>query len=1016
MKQFKRLRFLMMMLRLSVFFLTVQLMSMNVFGAKANEGLAIDKAEIEISGKVTADDGGLPGANVIVKGTSLGTVTDIDGNYSLSVPDEESVLVFSSVGYVQEEVLVGSKTVIDIQMIPDITALEEIVVVGYGTMKKSDLTGSLASVSNEDFEKQPITRIDQALQGRAAGVAVTQTSGAPGAGYKIRIRGANSLSFGNSPLYIVDGLAIGDINSINVNDIESMEILKDASATAIYGARGANGVVLITTKRGKKGPAKIELETFYGVSKVSQKLPVMTPGEFAEGVNFAEGMEFFTTDEIADLYAGGGENWQERFFRDAPFSNIQLSANGGGDAVNYFISGNIYNADGTIIDQNYKRYAVRTNINAKLSDKLTTGINAYFSREENTGHRVNLATGLTWDPSTPAFDEDGEYNFATLKPSVGNGSTNPLLVPENNIKDNFDHQLIANGYLNYDILDNLVFNVSGGVERRDFTHNNYVPSFVANQGAAKVQHQDVTTYQTTARLTYTYDKNPNHRLQIDAVHEQVATKKDSTGSSAEGFFTDQLGYKNLALGEIQRSANVYQPWQLVSYLGRVNYALFDRFLFTASIRADGSSKFPENKWGYFPSGSFAWRLSEESFIQNINVIDNLKLRASYGETGNQSIPAFSTIAFPIVAESVNYPFTGQEMTIGVAPSSQLPNKQLTWETTAQTNVGFDLGLWESRLTLSMDLYRKHTRDVLLNRRLPSYVGPTVVAENVGEIENKGIDLSLGMTIIDDNDWHVSSMLSVSRNKNKVLALVGDGEPIEMGAKIYGNSFPVRPTRVEVGLPISTFRGYQFEGVYQLGEEDEAALYGKVPGDARYADINGDTLISTDDIVTVGDGNADFTWGWNWTVEWKNFDLNFMVLGSHGNDIYNFTRMRMMGLGSAQFHAVHADYKDRWTEENPSEIPSGRDGTEFLSSQFIEDGSFVTLKNISLGYTLNNVLNGIGMDALRLYVNAENLLMFTNYTGFDPEATASGNSDTNLGIDYNAYPINRSFTVGLKMTF
>ncbi len=773
---------------------------------------------------------------------------------------------------------------------------------------------------------------------------------------------------------------------------------------------------MITTKAGKKGPAKIELETFYGVSRVSQKLNVMTPGEFAEGVNFAEGTEIFTPDDIAGLYAGGGENWQERFFRDAPFGNVQLSATGGGDAVNYFISGNAYNADGTIINQNYKRYAVRTNINAKLSDKLKVGVNAYYSREEGTGVRANLATGLTWDPTTPAFDEDGEYNFATLIPSVGNGAVNPLLAPENNIRENYDHQLIANGYLNYNILDNLVFNVSGGIERRDFTHNSYVPSFVANQGAAAVNHQNVTNYQTTARLTYTYDKNPNHRLQIDAIAEQVTSKRELTESSAEGFFTDQLGYKNLALGEIQRNKNEYQPWQLVSYLGRVNYALFDRFLFTGSIRADGSSKFPENKWGYFPSGSFAWRLSDESFIKNINVIDNLKLRASYGLTGNQSIPPFSTIAFPIVAESVNYPFSGQESTIGVAPSSQLANKQLTWETTAQTNLGIDVGLWQSRLTLSMDVYRKHTRDVLLPRLLPSYVGPTVVFQNIGEIENKGIDLSLGMTLIDEKDWHVSSILSVSRNNNKVLALVGDGEPIEMGAKIYGSSFPVKPTRVEVGLPISTFRGYQFEGVYQLGEEDEAALYGKEPGDARYADINGDTLISTDDIVTVGDGNADITWGWNWTVTWKKFDLNFMVLGSHGNDIYNFTRMRMMGLGAAQFHAVHTDYKNRWTDENPSEIPSGRDGTEFLSSQFIEDGSYVTLKNIALGYTFDKVLNGIGMDALRLYVSAENLFMFTDYTGFDPEATSSGNSDTDLGIDYNAYPINRSFTVGLKMTF
>ncbi|MCK5704952.1 MAG: TonB-dependent receptor plug domain-containing protein, partial [Cyclobacteriaceae bacterium] len=335
--------------------------------------------------------------------------------------------------------------------------------------------GSLTSVSSKDYDVQPITRIDQALQGRAAGVTVTQTSGAPGAGFKIRIRGANSISGNNAPLYVVDGLVIGDINSININDVASMEVLKDASATAIYGSRGANGVVLITTKSGKKGPAKIEFETFHGVSQVTQKLPAMTPAEFAEGVNFAEGVgnEFYTDAEIAALRVGGGEDWHEEFFRDAPFANIQLSVSGGTDAVDYFISGNLYSADGTLRNQSYKRYAIRTNVNAKISKKIGIGLNAYFSREEESGQRVNLYNGLTWDPTTPAFNDEGEYNFVPLKPGVGNGALNPLLTPENNVRENFNHQVIANGYFNYNILDNLVLNISGGVERLDRNNNSY---------------------------------------------------------------------------------------------------------------------------------------------------------------------------------------------------------------------------------------------------------------------------------------------------------------------------------------------------------------------------------------------------------------------------------------------------------------------------------------------------------------------------------------------------------------
>jgi len=987
--------------------------------------IVVHAQETTITGTITSaeDQSSLPGVNVIVKGTSTGTVTDVDGKYSLAVPGAESVLVFSSVGYVQEEIIVGSQTVINITMQPDITALDEIVVVGYGTMKKSDVTGSLTSVSSKDYDVQPLTRVDQALQGRAAGVTVTQTSGAPGAGMKIRIRGANSISGNNAPLYVVDGLVVGDINSINVNDIASMEVLKDASATAIYGSRGANGVVLITTKSGDKGPAKVELDAFYGVSNVTQKLPAMTPAEFAEGVNFAEGSEFYTPEEIAALENGGGEDWHERFFRTAPFSNIQLSVGGGTDAADYFISGNFYNAEGTLKNQAYKRYAIRTNVNAKLSKKIGVGLNAYFSREEETGARVNLYQGLTWDPTTPAYNEDGDYNFVPFK-EVGNGTINPMVQPENNVRENFNHQVIANGYFNYNILDNLVLNVSGGVERLDRNNNSYTSILVNQIGTATVYNQDVTRFQNTNRLTYTLNKNPDHRLQIDAIHEQQLVERSGVEALASGFFSDNTTYKNLGLGSIQRTTSKATPGgsnnpeseSLQSFLGRVNYSLFDRFMFTASIRADGSSKFAENnRWGYFPSGSFAYRISDESFLQSVQVIDNLKLRASYGQIGSQAIEPLARRAVAIIDNSVSYPFEGAAATIGVAPSNRLANPDLTWETTTQTNMGFDLGLWSSRLTVSLDFYQKKTTDLLLDRVLPSYVGPTVVTQNVGEVENKGFDLRLGMTIVDNDDWNVSSILSVSKNNNKVLALVDDVELMELGNVYQTNTFPVNPTAVQVGKPISTFRGYVFEGVYQLGEEDEAALYGKVPGQARYKDVNGDTLISSDDIVTVGDGNPDFTWGWNWTVSWRKLDLNFLLLGSHGNDIYNFTRMRMMGLGAAQFHAVHADYNDRWTEDNPSEIPSGRNGTEFLSSQFIEDGSYVTMKNITLGYNFDFPGSAF-IEGLRVYVSAENLFILTDYRGFDPETTASGGSDVDLGIDLNSIPINRSYSLGLRFMF
>jgi TonB-linked SusC/RagA family outer membrane protein len=618
--------------------------------------------------------------------------------------------------------------------------------------------------------------------------------------------------------------------------------------------------------------------------------------------------------------------------------------------------------------------------------------------------------------TTPAFDNEGNYNFTPLIPGIGNGQINPLVGPENNIRENYEHKIITNAYVNYDITDNLVLNISAGIDRSDRENNSYT-SVLVNDGRARVYNQRTNQMQNVNRLTYTYDKDENHRVQVDAVYEIGKFTNVWSEATSNGFFSDATTYKQLTLGATQRTDNRSISTSLESFLGRVNYALFDKFLFTASIRADGSSKFQEgNQWGYYPSGSIAWRVSEEDFIKNSGTISNLKIRTSYGVIGSQAIQALATRNIPIIGPGVNYPFSGGTGTVGVAPSNRLANPDLTWESTTQTNVGFDLGLWNSKVNLTLDIYKKSTTDLLLDRVLPSYVGPTVIAQNVGEVENKGFDATIGWNVFSDDDWNINSTLSFSSNDNEVIALVDGETSMELGNIYYGSTFPVNPTRVEVGEPISSFRGYKFDGVYQLGDEAEAAAFGKSPGDARYVDVNGDGILTTDDITTIGDGNADYTWGWNWDVSYKNFDLNFVLLGSQGNDIYNFQRMKMMGLGASQFHAVHADYNDRWSPTNPSNYASRRDGQEFLSSQWLEDGSYVTLKNVVLGYTFDDVLNNIGVDDLRLYASAENLFIITDYTGFDPESTASGNSDVDLGIDYNAYPINRSFTLGVKMTF
>jgi len=978
-------------------------------------------SQTSLSGTVVDQNGqAIPGVTILDENNETnGTVTDFDGNFSITVPSDGELNV-SFIGFKSQTIAVSGQTNLNIVLEESVSALDEVVITGYGSqVKKSDVTGSISSISSEDFESQPLIRVDQALQARAAGVAVTQTSGAPGAGYKIRIRGANSITGNNNPLYVVDGLVVGNINNINASDISSMEVLKDASATAIYGSRGANGVVLISTKSGSKGKAKIQVDSFFGTSQVVQHIPVMTPVEFAEGVNLRDELPgkpaTISADRINELRAGGGANWQDYFFRSAPFSNIVISASGGSDDIDYYISANTYKAKATVINQDFNRLNLRANINAQLNDKLKVGINNFVSRSENTGARVNLATGMAWDMSTPPRDSNGEYNSVPIDLGVGNGTNMPLLAPENNSVENISDQLISSIYANYNITDNITLNISAGIEKIDFTNSNYSHS-ITGPNKAVVRDQQGLRFQNTNRLTYKND-NPDHAFQADLVHEQQSFEMTFREATASDFFSNSTNFKELSLAGIQNTDSGISNEKLESFLARINYSLYDKYLFTASVRADGSSKFNEdNRWGTFPSGSVAWRISQEDFLKDNPTISSLKARASFGFTGSQAVSPFSTISIPGISTANNYPFTGGVPSIGVAPSSRMANPDLTWETTTQFNIGFDIGLWDSKALLSVDYYTKKTEDILLTRVLPEFVGPTSITQNAGEVENKGFDISLSTVLYERDDLSINSNFNLSANKNKVVKLVDGVNSMVLGNTYYNSTFPVNPTRVEVGQPISTFRGYHFEGVYQTGNTD-----GGTPGHAKYRDLDNSGTITSEDIGNVGDGSPDFTWGWNLNVDYKDLNLNMVFEGAQGNEIYNFQRMRMMGLGSAQFHAVHADFLDSWSTTNPSNTihaasQAARDANQWLSSQWIEDGSYTTLRSASLTYNLKDALSVLGVEQLKVFVNGENLFIITDYSGFDPVSTASGNSDVDLGIDYNAFPISRSFSVGFNLTF
>lgn len=983
-------------------------------------------AQNTVTGNVSDAGGPLPGASILVKGTSNGTQADFDGNFVLNNVNNDDTLVFSYIGYSTQEVQVNGQLEINAVLVEDAAKLDEVVVVGYGTTKKSDLTGSLASVSSKDFEKQPLNDVSQALLGRAAGLQVTQNSGVPGGEFRIRIRGANSISGGNQPLFVVDGQFL-DISAVNVNDIQSIEVLKDASATAIYGNRGANGVVLITTKRGRPGKATINVDVFTSLSEPTRNLDLLNGIEFAEAAIEQEGVpisesNLFTQEQLDELRANGGEDWQDRLFRTGFTNNVQVSASGGSEDIDYYLSSNFYEETSTIQAQKFRRLNLRANLNAKLSKKLKAGVNFNLGREDRDGIIGNLSDALAFSPTTFAFDEEGELNLFSEN-DLGTTALNPLVPVNFNLRESTTDRYNISGYLNYDIIKNLVINVSAGVVRNDIHSNSFSSLRAGGIGRANVDNIYRTNLFNTNRLTYSLNLGKSSSLKVDAVHELVINQLNRADIEASDFFTDLVTFRDLSAAQVQVTQNSESRRELESFLGRANLSLVDKYLFTASIRADGTSIFQNDRVGYFPSASFAWKVNQENFLKDSKSINNLKLRLSYGQVGNQSISVFGTRARARLDEDINFPFDGN-LAVGVAPSNRLANPDLTWETTEQINTGIDLGLWNSAVSLSFDYYKKNTTDLLLDTQLPDFVGPTRQFVNAGEILNEGFDINLGTRILRNDNWNINSTLTISRNRNEVLSLNDGLEFIEIGQNVSGFAgTPLNATRIEVGRPISSLRGFIFDGVWQLGEEDEAASFGRIPGDARFRDVSGpdgvpDGVITTDDITVVGDANPDFTWGWNWDISYKNLNLNFLLTGSQGNDIYNLQNARLLGVFTRQTNPTLGTFRNRWTPTNPSNIPSRVDGAQTLSSQFIEDGSFVSMKNVVLSYNLNQKATDVlGLKSARFYASAQNLFIITDYSGFDPETTASvNNEDVDLGLDINSIPLNRTITLGLNVSF
>ncbi|HSJ69998.1 MAG TPA: TonB-dependent receptor [Anditalea sp.] len=992
----------------------------------------------------------LPGVNVRIKGTQRGTITDLDGNYSIQVDDQET-LVFSFVGFLTQEAPVGNRSTINLTLATDAKTLGEVVVIGYGSVERRELTGSVGSVSAEVIRDVPALGIDQALQGRVAGVQITQNSGTPGAGISVRVRGASSISASNQPLYVIDGVPMttGDqsqlgfggqtsnaLADLNPSDIESMEVLKDAAAAAIYGSRAANGVVLITTKRGSDQKTQINFNAYGGFQELWKKPEFLDRRGYLDLMNDAIG-DFVADDfeiargevtdaDLLDWYYGGlpydesiNTDWIDQVTRTAPIQNYEISLSGGNERTKYYLSGNYFDQQGTVINSRFNRMSTRFNLDHQVNERLSISFNSGISRavqnrivSDNTLYGP-FANSLAASPLWPVYEEGGQYTRPQFFYS------NPVAEGTENDDINQSIRIFTNALATYKITEGLNFNVRGGADILNFQERRYTPdnfpgsSSTAEGGSASFATNNPIKWVAEAFVDYTTTFNDVHSLSLVAGHnreENIITTSFVRGIQFPG---DRFRYLGAA-ALVNEGSNNQVAWGLESYFGRVNYSYDERYLLAASFRADASSRFgPNNRWGYFPSVSAGWRVNEEAFLSDVDAISDLKIRGSYGLTGNQEIGNF---AWRGLVGAGNY--LGSPSIVPV----QLGNPDLKWETTQQTDIGIDIGLFNGRLTVIADYYYKLTTDLLFARPIPTQSGFGSFQSNVGSVENRGFEFTLSTVNIDRPgglSWR--SDLNLSFNRNKILELY-QNEDTFYG--FGGNSLVLRE-----GHPIGTFFGLIADGVFATEADvpEERRAFGIRAGDMNYRDINGDGVITDDDLTIIGNAQPLFFGGFTNTLNYRGFDMQLFMQFSYGNEIWNAAGSFQDGMFANFFDDNNrAIVNNRWrSEENPGDgmTPratvnvSNNRNNQSNTTRFVEDGSYLRVKNLVIGYRLpQSVLERVKMRSVRFYAQAQNLLTFTNYSGFDPEVNFAGTSNTTIGVDFYTFPQPRTFTFGVNVGF
>lgn len=1003
----------------------------------------IDLPSIQIKGTVVDPKGQpLPGANVVEKGSKNGVTTDFDGKFSLSVQNENAILVVSYIGFDTQEVTLKGQTTIKVVLKETAAGLNEVVVVGYGTQKKRDITGSVSSINKNAIKDLVLTSTEQALKGQAAGVQMTQSSSAPGGGASVRIRGGNSISAGNEPLYVIDGFPIYNdssnstgvlgngqptnvLASINPSDIESMEILKDASATAIYGARGANGVIIITTKRGKSGQSTVNFETYYGFQQLSKKIDLVNAYDFAKNVKLDNEQRkrnvIYPDPEIYNpAVYGQGTDWQDEAFRVAVTQNYQLSFTGGDDKTKYAISGNYFTQEGILLGSDFTRGSVRVNLDRNLSSKFKLGLSFTASQTKNNQAKTDtdldannqgaISAILYAPPTSPVYDEQG--NYSRFVGPDNSFYTNPIasLLEIKNLSRN--NRVLGNIFLDYKITTNLLAKVSFGGDQINVKDDYYMPAFIQNTGQnakARIGVNQSFSWLNENTLTYTKTFAEKHNLTALAGFTRQKFTSENVTTGADKFVNDLLDTGSIGNGAIviNPSSNINE-WELESYIARINYGFDSRYLVTLTGRADGSSRFgANNKFAYFPSGSFAWRASQESFMKNQNTISDLKFRVSYGQTGNTEIPTYRSLASTL--GTYNYPIGGV-VTNGVA-TNRIANSDLRWETTTQLDAGIDLSLFSNRINIVADYYDKRTKDLLLDVQIAGNSGFQTSLQNVGSVKNSGIELALN-TVNFDGEFKWKTSFNITFNKNEVLDLGGDFERPSGGGSA-SKSIP-NTGILRVGEPVGVFYGYLTDGLFQTADELAA---GKTStgdstlqlGDRRYKDVNGDGKLNADDRTIIGYAQPDFFYGMTNTFSYKNLDLNILINGVQGNDVLNFNINPETDINASP------GSNNRWTPTNTNtDVPRGTTQTR-LSNKQIEDGSYLRIQNVSLGYNMpESVFKDTFVKSIRLYVSLQNWWTFTNYKGYNPDVNSFGQDNLSIGVDRGGYPAAKTFLMGLNV--